>query len=348
MDHEVVVVGASAGGIDALQQVFSGLPSALRASVCVVIHTSPTSPGFTPVILERAGQLPVRLARDGDKLEASRAFVAPPDHHLLIDGDALRLQRGPRENGFRPAVDPLFRSAAVYHGVRAIGVVLSGLLDDGSQGLREIKRQGGIAVVQEPSDAFASAMPLAALRSTSVDHVLPAAAIGPLIAQLVARRTPPRGCAVGPVPALAEPGQAAIPLSEAILTLGPPTGLTCPECGGALWEGEEGESGSYRCHVGHRFQGQALAQAHDHSVESALWSAVRALEESAELHRRMTSRAARAGLSALAAAYQRRAALARQRAAVIRRVITRGEPEVPAASKGPAQSPPSGRRPPRA
>jgi two-component system chemotaxis response regulator CheB len=171
--RDLIVVGASAGGVPVLSELLQGLPADLSASVVVVVHTSPTSPGVLPQILDRAGQIPVQRATDGEILECGRVYVAPPDHHLLITDNRIHLSRGPRENGFRPAVDPLFRSAARSYGPRVIGVVVSGGLDDGTQGLLLIKRYGGIAIVQDPNEAMFNSMPLSAMQNVEVDRVLP-------------------------------------------------------------------------------------------------------------------------------------------------------------------------------
>jgi two-component system chemotaxis response regulator CheB len=192
MPQRLVVIGASAGGLEALVQIFSALPHDFPAPICVALHVSADSPRLLSEILTRAGQLSARYAEDRQKLEPGHGYVAPPDHHLIVEGDGLRLTRGPRENGFRPAIDPLFRSAAHSQGRAVIGVLLSGLgmeraglPDDGCLGLFEIKRARGVAIVQAPDDARASGMPLAALRSVAVDHVIAAAEMSAVIQALV-------------------------------------------------------------------------------------------------------------------------------------------------------------------
>src|SRR5919202_4143414 len=182
--HDVIVVGASAGGLEALREVVATLPPALPAAVCVVWHMSAESPGLLPEILERAGPLPAAHPEDGEPLQPGRIAVAPPDRHLLLEPGYVRLTRGPKENHFRPAIDPLFRSAAAAYGPRVIGVVLSGALDDGTAGLWTIKDRGGLAVVQDPDDALFAAMPRSALENVDVDARRPVAELGPVLAVL--------------------------------------------------------------------------------------------------------------------------------------------------------------------
>jgi two-component system chemotaxis response regulator CheB len=184
-ERHVVVVGASAGGLECLVRIAGDLSPDLPASVFVVLHVSPGGPSALPAILSRSGRLPAEHARDGEAIEPGRIYVAPPDHHLLLEPGVMRLVQGPRENRVRPAIDVLFRSAAAVYGPRVIGVVMSGYLDDGATGLLAIKRQGGIAVVQDPDDAQAPAMPRAALALVEADHVVPLSEAGALIDHLV-------------------------------------------------------------------------------------------------------------------------------------------------------------------
>ena len=185
-DHDIVVVGASAGGVEALTNLVAALPADLPASLFVVLHVPATGTSTLPDILSRSGPLPASHAKDGEPIEQGRVYVAPPDHHLLLRDDHVHLARGPRENGHRPAVDPLFRSAAWEHSTRVVGVVLSGALDDGTAGLLAIKARGGVAVVQQPEDALYAGMPNNAIEHVEVDHVLPAAAIAGMLARLAA------------------------------------------------------------------------------------------------------------------------------------------------------------------
>lgn len=181
---DLVVVGASAGGLEALRQIIAGLGAASNLTILVAIHRGPATPGVLPQVVERAGALSASYAEDGEPIRPGHVFLAPPDHHLIVSGDRLLVTRGLPEHGFRPAIDPLFRSAARAHGRRVIGVILSGGLADGILGLAMVKQCGGIAIVQHPDDALVPAMPASAIQAVAVDHVLPAAEIGPLLRRL--------------------------------------------------------------------------------------------------------------------------------------------------------------------
>src|SRR3954468_9683955 len=184
--HDIVVIGASAGGIEALSNIVKNLPPTLAASIFVVVHISPDSPGYLPEILANRGPLPASNAKDGEKFARGHIYVAPPDHHLLVEANGtMRTSRGPRENRSRPAVDPLFRSAALAFGPRVVGVVLSGGLDDGTAGLRAIKMCGGVSIVQDPSDSLADSMPLTALRNVTIDYCKPSDELGQLLASII-------------------------------------------------------------------------------------------------------------------------------------------------------------------
>ncbi len=188
--RDLVVVGASAGGIDALRQIIAGLSTASNLTLLVAIHRGPATPGVLPQVIERAGALPASYAVDGEPLRPGHVFLASPDHHLVVDGDRLRVTHGPLEHGFRPAIDPLFRSAARAHGRRVIGVILSGGLADGVLGLAMVKHYGGVTIVQHPDDALVPGMPASAIRAVAVDHILPAAEIGPLLLRLAGTPLP--------------------------------------------------------------------------------------------------------------------------------------------------------------
>jgi two-component system chemotaxis response regulator CheB len=267
----------------ALTQLVALLPTTLPAAVLVVQHLSPDSTG-EPLItrLSRHTGLHCQLARHEAALEAGSLYLAPPDHHLLVKENRLLVTRGPRENGYRPAADALFRSAAVTFGSRVVGVVLTGMLHDGTAGLEFIKRCGGIAVVQDPADAEYPSMPESALRAVAIDHVVPLAQMGALLTQLVS-----------PTPA-SLPGAANIPadlrleaaIAERVVgtadqadQLGHLVAMTCPDCGGNLWQIDHGQVLRYRCHTGHAYTAEALAERSQHALEETLWVALRMMEE---------------------------------------------------------------------
>src|SRR4051794_8041823 len=259
--RDIIVIGASAGGIQALIELCRGLPEDLPAAVFVVVHTSPTSPGVLPAMLDRAGPFQAAHAEEGETIEHGRIYVAVPDAHLLLGPDRVHLTRGPKENGFRPAVDPLFRTAARWYGPRVIGVILSGGLDDGVEGLALIKKNGGIAIAQDPLEAAFPSMPEAAIEKCEVDHVARVSQIPAVLAELTreevaseeVRMVRQRSKRDGRDPA--EMGEKALKNQT---RPGPPSGLTCPECGGALWETVDGELVRYRCHVGHSYTPSGL------------------------------------------------------------------------------------------
>jgi two-component system chemotaxis response regulator CheB len=341
--RDVVVIGASAGGLEPLISIVGGLPQALPAALLVVVHTGTNGGSILPQILSRRTQWPVTTAVDGDPLEHGRVYVAPPDFHLMFGANGrLSVVHGPRENGFRPAIDPLFRSAARAFGPRVIGVVLSGALDDGAYGLGVVKRLGGVAVVQQPEDALVPSMPLNAIGAAEVDHVAPSADIAPLILQLVGSTGRiQKGEEERPMGSSEPEAQKAgreIPIVEMMQHAGPPSGLTCPDCGGALWELDEGRLVRYRCHVGHQFSGETLGAEQISAVEGALWSAVRILEEHADLRTRLSKRAQDAGLAEVARGFADRARESHVQALQLRRVLFGRAPD---AADVAADSPPA-------
>ena len=328
--RDIIVVGASAGGVQTLQELMRGLPADLPAAVFIVVHTSPSSPGILPQILDRAGPLPVEHARDGEPIRHRRVYVAPPDHHLLVRDGVMRVTHGPKENGFRPAVDPLFRTAARSAGPRVVGVVLSGGLDDGTIGLTHVKHHGGIAVAQDPIEAVFPSMPQSAIDNVEVDHVLPIAKVAALLTRLAIEPVPEgalgmaRPSEVEDEADVAEAGKATLLMGT---QPGPPSALTCPECGGSLWELKDGKLFRYQCHVGHSYTAESLMAEKNGELESVLWSALRALEENAALKRRMADRAMGGppSLRKLGGRYEKDAEEIEKRAAVLREMLTNGK-----------------------
>ncbi|HYN96209.1 MAG TPA: chemotaxis protein CheB [Pilimelia sp.] len=321
--NRVIVVGASAGGVEALRQLVAGLPEDLTAAVAVVLHVPRAAPSALPRILSRSGALPAAVASDGDSLRPGRIYVAPTDHHLLVTEGRARVTRGPTENGHRPAVDPLFRSAARAYGPRAIGVVLSGSRDDGAAGLAAICRAGGTTLIQDPDDALHPSMPRAAATHTTPDHVLPAHAMGALLAKLA--RTPVRGESPADPLRDAEVQMAAMaPITSDELP-GRPAGLGCPSCGGALWQLEAEPVLRFRCRVGHAWSPETLLEEQAIAVEGALWTALRALEEKSALSRRLADSAAARGRELVRERYRSAADEAEQAGVVLRQIIERGD-----------------------
>jgi two-component system, chemotaxis family, protein-glutamate methylesterase/glutaminase len=315
--RDVVVIGGSAGAVQALDTVVRGLPSDFPAAVLIVVHSGPSSPALLPEILSRAGPLPARFADTGTPIEPGRILVAPADHHMLATRRGIVLTRGARENHHRPAVDPLFRSAAATFGTRVVGVILSGNLDDGTAGLSAVQRCGGLTVVQDENDAPYPSMPASARANVSIDHTAPAAAI----ARLLVRATgEPAGHEQATRPALVEAEAAMeegqIDDADLLDRVGERTMLSCPECQGALWELQD-DVLRFRCHVGHAYNRASLDLLKARELEDALWAAIRGFGESAHIAEKIARR--QSGPDA--ERFQARARAAREHAALLRRVI---------------------------
>ena len=287
--RDIIVIGASSGGIEALRTLVAELPANLPASIFVVLHTGPESPGILHQILGRSGILEAVNPKDREHIRPGHIYVAPPDRHMLLEPGRIRLTRGPKENRFRPAIDPLFRSAAQVYGPRVIGVILSGGLDDGTAGLWAIKKLGGTAVVQDPKDALFPSMPANALQYVSVDHTVPLKDIAPLLERLVNARIEARE--VYDVPEhldievkIAKQDPA---LDLDVRNVWEKSSYTCPECHGVLLKLEEGGRERFRCHTGHAFSADGLLAGLTESIEEALWNAIRNVEESVMLMRHL-------------------------------------------------------------
>ncbi len=288
-NHDIIVIGASFGGVEALQRVARDLPADLPAAVFVVLHVG-RSRSELAGILDRAGPLRATEAVSGEPIRRGRIYVARPDHHLLVHDGHVLVRRGPHENMSRPAIDPLFRSAACSHGARVIGVVLSGALNDGTAGLAAIKRCGGLAVIQDPADAVLAEMPQSAARYVAIDESVPIAAMGGLLAQLAASPAgPPRE---SPADICFEAAIAAQEFEDMSreTQLGTPSPFSCPECGGALWELADGDMLRYRCHLGHAFTADAMLGKQGEEVEQLLIRLLRSHRDHAELTHRMAER----------------------------------------------------------
>ena len=279
----LIVIGASAGGIPALVNLVAQLPGTLPAAVLVVQHLAPESQGEIIVnLLATNTSLRCVLATDQAPLEAGTLYLAPPDRHLLAKEDHVLVTKGPRENHYRPAVDALFRSAAVAFGPNIVGVVLTGMLHDGTAGLDFVKRCGGVAVVQDPDDAEFPSMPQSALSAVEIDYVVPLASLGRLLVDLVNPSVVvPPGTAYVPSDLRLEASIAerVMGTTEQVSQLGHQIPLTCPDCGGSLWEIEHGSVQRFRCHTGHAFTAESLADSSRHALEETLWVALRMMEE---------------------------------------------------------------------
>jgi two-component system chemotaxis response regulator CheB len=323
-NRDIVVIGASAGGISALKRLCALLPQGIEAAIFVVLHIGNRGASMLDVILERAGTLPVEFARDGEPVRRGRIALAPPDHHLMLRGERMHLRRGARENLSRPAIDPLFRSAAVAYGARVVGVVLSGSLADGSAGLRAIKRCGGLALVQEPRDAEFPEMPSSAIAWAEPDHVAPLGELAKALIDRVGEAAP--ASPLCPEDIRMEADLAFGYAKDHAMEKQPGTRsvFSCPECQGALWEIKDGDLVRYRCHVGHAYSAEAMLDANGEELERALWSAMRTLEERAELVRRIADSATRGARDRSAERFRARAQEYEDQAERIRELLRHG------------------------
>lgn len=338
--RDIVVVGASAGGVEALVQLARGLPPGLPASVFVVCHFSPTAHSALPEILSRAGPLLATHAADGEPFVPGHVYVAPPDRHLLLEpGGVVRLTRGARENNHRPAADPLFRSAARHYGPRVIGVVLTGALSDGAAGLFAVRTAGGVAVVQDPRDAVVADMPQAAADVAGADHVVPLADVPRLLVELVRGprpSQPPTGASTMATQP-SDPAEHAARTADQTLAAqarderrGQVSTFTCPGCGGALWQIDEPQLLQFRCHVGHAYDARVLLAEQTDALEAALWTAVRTFREKAVLTQQLATRERVRGNPAAAARFEEQAAQTNRYAAlIVEHVLRAGEAPAP-------------------
>lgn len=322
--RDIIVIGTSTGGIEAMQVLASGLPRDLKASLFVVLHIGADGLGILPDILERAGQLPASNAGNWETIRPGHIYVAPPDHHLLLERSGhVRITRGPKENRFRPAVDPLFRSAAHAFGSRVIGVVLTGGLDDGTAGLWTIKDRGGTTVVQRPDGAIAPSMPLNALEHVTVDHCVPLEEIAPLLVRLTLMAAEKN--TAKPMPKRLETEVSIAKEDKAveagIIDWGEPSLYACPECHGVLLQFQEGSNVRFRCHTGHAYSLETLLAEFSDRTEETLWNAVRSMEEATLLMRRMADRLAEYKHSHAAESLLKEARRTQQHSEVVRKLV---------------------------
>lgn len=337
--RDIILLGASAGGVHALSEVIASLPPNLPASIFVVLHLTPHGQSALPAILSRSGCLPASHPSDGELIQPGRIYVAPPDRHLLIDGDRVLTSRNATENGHRPAVDVLFRTAARACRRRVIAVVLTGNLDDGTAGLAMVKRYGGVAVVQDPNEADYPSMPASAMANVEVDHVLPLADIGPLLDELVRQPLPPERVSGFQEEGDEESNAMREQLEADGSESGSASGFTCPECGGALFEQPGKKPLHFRCRTGHAYSPESLHAKQSETLESALWAALRSLEENAAFARRMERRIRRSGGDKAGERYSKRAEDAEKHAAFLRSILHRGGRDLdPVAGEEPSRA----------
>ena len=330
--HDIIVIGASAGGVEALTKLLHDLPPNLPAAIFVVLHIPSQSTSVLPNILNRCVQksqgasLQAVHPQDSEAIQHGRIYVAPPNYHLLLKDGYIRLARGPKENSHRPAVDPMFRTAARAYGQRVVGVVLSDTLDDGTAGLTAVKMQGGVAVVQNPDEALYSGMPRSAIENVDVDYILPLSDIASILVELAST----------PVKEVREPVSSEMEIEADIAELelnamqnperpGTPSPFACPECAGVLWEIEEGKVIRFRCRTGHAYSVNTLLAEQSQGLETALWTALRALEEKAALNSRMAGRAQERKQKFSAQNFAEQAQYAQEHARLIRQMLLKGE-----------------------
>lgn len=306
--HDIIVIGASAGGPRALRLLLSGLPADFPATLFIVNHIAPDISGR--VLLDRLAKdcaLPCQYAEPGEHFSPARVYLAPPDHHMLLKNGQILVTHGPHENRSRPAIDPLFRSAAAYYSSRVIGIVLSGMLDDGTAGLTAIRRSGGISLIQEPQEAEFSAMPLSALHRAGADYCVPVRQMASLLPDLVNQ---PLSEVVPAPPEIIREAEISerihghIPPVE---ELGERVPYSCPDCGGALWEINNDPNLRFRCHAGHAYSAEILFRRQSEKLEETLWVALRMMEEQRHMLTQLSEREKKQGLHQLANQHVERA-----------------------------------------
>ena len=321
-NRDILAIGTSAGGVEALRFLASKFPGDLPASVLMVIHLSPHFQSTLDAILTAAGPLPAQFAKDDMEIARGEIYIAPPNSHLLLDGDCLRLGQGARENNSRPAIDPLFRSVALCCGSRAVGAVLTGTLGDGASGLHTLQEYGGLTVVQDPRDAAFAGMPRAALVEFKPDHV---ATLMPELFHRLLRQ--PAGETVTPSPHLlyeVKMARGEIVGNSSMNNLdrmGRRSLLACPDCHGVMWEIKEGDLLRYRCHVGHAYTAEMMSLALDENLNRALGSGLRALDERVALATKLHKQAHEAGRAHLAESWGKKLVEYEKEASVLRESI---------------------------
>jgi two-component system, chemotaxis family, protein-glutamate methylesterase/glutaminase len=314
-----VFIGGSAGALEVLAELLSRLPRELAAPVLVVLHLRRAGTSVLPAILDRAGGLHAIMPLDGELLANGVVYVAPSDRQMLVEDGRVRLVEGPAEHGMRPAIDPLFRSAARACGPRAIGVVLSGMLDDGTAGLREIHARGGWTLVQDPDEAMFPSMPRSAIANVEVDAVLPIVELAARIEQLVGARRRRAGTAA-PMPGAHQEADSPEPP-------GMHTDIACPRCGGLLWEQVDDRLTTYRCQAGHLYSPDSLLAVQGEDLDTAIWKPIRMLQERGALLQRLAQRATDQGRERSARYFRDQARESMLRATEMRRAVSEPDAE---------------------
>ncbi|MBD2073414.1 chemotaxis protein CheB [Phormidium sp. FACHB-592] len=327
--HDIIVIGASAGGLKALGTILGALPPNLDATLFIVRHLAADQPSILPQILTDVSFLPASHPTDGETIQTGRVYVAPPDYHLLVNQGLMRVVRGPQENRFRPAIDALFRSAARAYGARVVGVVLTGYLDDGTVGLQAIKQRGGVAIVQDPNEAEYPSMARSALRYVKVDYCLPLAEISDQLVRLshepaAEEETHPMSDAIDVEAKIAEQQMNTQELLEHVEAIGTRTTYTCPECNGSIWQIGQDELLRFRCHIGHSFTANVFLAEQTQNVENALWTAVRVMEEKVTFSRQMAEQMKNYNLQKATVKYEEHAKRLDAEVAIIRGIILDG------------------------
>jgi two-component system chemotaxis response regulator CheB len=331
--HDIMVIGASLGGVQAISELIAQLPANLPAAIFVVQHVAPHWPDLLAGLLRRSGNLTAEMAMDGAPIKRGRIYVARPNYHLLLEAGRMRVVYGPRENHWRPAIDPLFRSAAVAYGPRVAAVILTGLLHDGAAGLDAVKKCGGVAIIQDPADALHREMPEAALARVEADFCVPLAQMGKILTNII--MTPPGPAVPVPDDILLESRVMESVMHESAIGdfAGSPTALTCPECGGTLKQIGD-QPLRFRCHTGHALCEGALLESQNEGVEYSLWAAVRAMKERCELLSRMAASARERGYANSSEDYEQKAAESMAHAEQLRRLLARMERVSPPETNG--------------
>jgi two-component system chemotaxis response regulator CheB len=321
--RDIIVIGASAGGVEAVIAVLRQLPADIKASIFVVCHLLPSAKSHLVDAFNTAGPFVAKCAEDGEEIAHGVVYVAPPDRHMLVKPGYVRITRGPRENRWRPAIDPLFRSAAVAYGERVIGIVLTGMLDDGTAGLLAIKRCHGVAIVQDPEEAAFPDMPRTALANVHVDHRLLTSDMGPVIERLVAQSVSRSGTVPADIQTEARIAESGYSDEHITDKLGELTPLSCPECSGPLWQHASGQLDHYRCRVGHAYSANSLLSAADEAIEASMWAAVRLFDQRANVLTAMADRDRQAQRFRMVQHHEQLAKEARNHAKILRQLLVK-------------------------